>query len=397
MARAFDITPTSTNALMYIRSIFLTTDGSNASPTRITLDGLGGNGTFAGDILVGGNGSFGWTVTGSTLCLTNDSCITQRPVGGGWSSIRSTWVGWIGYYNWWNIGIWTSSPSQKLEVNGTGKFLGLCLGSDCRSAWPVAWWSSLWSTWAGWMIYYNWWNVGIWVSSPNDKLAVDGTSRFSIPEDNSAFVVEDLANGTNAIEIDNDTQNAILLDSANAWYKVGIGLTGPLYRLDVNWMANIRGSIKIAATNSGCSSSNQWEIKYAWGCFQWCNWSLRVDLNQCTAWSCWSYNNTNRYSLVGGTLCWSWTIINLITGNTVNGLNNRTRYCVGSSLQVSCSANKKIDWQCDGNNWCLYWDQQILTSDPNGCGPYTYQCNWLNGWTTDVWWSTCHWTDESWC
>ena len=69
MARAFDITPTSTNALMYIRSIFLTTDGSNTSPTRITLDGLGGNAYFAG------------TITGSALCLANDSCITQRPAG----------------------------------------------------------------------------------------------------------------------------------------------------------------------------------------------------------------------------------------------------------------------------------------------------------------------------
>jgi hypothetical protein len=37
-----------------------------------------------------------------------------------------------------NVGIGTSSPSEKLEVSGNIKGTQLCIGSDCRSAWPSA-------------------------------------------------------------------------------------------------------------------------------------------------------------------------------------------------------------------------------------------------------------------
>jgi len=39
MARAFEIVPTSTNAVQYIKSIFLTASGDNQSATGIILDG----------------------------------------------------------------------------------------------------------------------------------------------------------------------------------------------------------------------------------------------------------------------------------------------------------------------------------------------------------------------
>ncbi len=35
------------------------------------------------------------------------------------------------------IGFWVGiAPTQKLDVNGNIKAAGLCIGSDCRSAWP---------------------------------------------------------------------------------------------------------------------------------------------------------------------------------------------------------------------------------------------------------------------
>jgi hypothetical protein len=37
-----------------------------------------------------------------------------------------------------NVGIGTSSPSEKLEVSGNIKGTQLCIGSDCRSVWPSA-------------------------------------------------------------------------------------------------------------------------------------------------------------------------------------------------------------------------------------------------------------------
>ena len=36
-----------------------------------------------------------------------------------------------------NVGIGTTSPTQKLDVNGYVKGTGVCIGADCRTAWPT--------------------------------------------------------------------------------------------------------------------------------------------------------------------------------------------------------------------------------------------------------------------
>jgi hypothetical protein len=41
------------------------------------------------------------------------------------------------------VGVGTSTPTQKMEVTGNLKATGVCIGNDCRSAWPQAeqsWW-----------------------------------------------------------------------------------------------------------------------------------------------------------------------------------------------------------------------------------------------------------------
>ncbi|EQC45488.1 hypothetical protein, partial [Bacteriovorax sp. Seq25_V] len=40
------------------------------------------------------------------------------------------------YYTTGNVGIGTSTPSEKLEVNGNIKATQLCIGADCKSTWP---------------------------------------------------------------------------------------------------------------------------------------------------------------------------------------------------------------------------------------------------------------------
>lgn len=113
VTNAFNVTPSTTNAVQYIQSIFLTTDGSNAATTEISLDGTNGNWDFAG------------TITGTTICLPNDPtqpCRDQWPTGGTGSDIWSTWAGGKIYYNTWNVGVGTATPSYKLDVNWSGRF-----------------------------------------------------------------------------------------------------------------------------------------------------------------------------------------------------------------------------------------------------------------------------------
>ena len=71
-----------------------------------------------------------------------------------------------------NVGIGTDNPgAYKLNVVGQIKGDELCIGTDCRNAWP----SSVPSQWitSGSDIYYNSGNVGIGTTNPEFKLALD--------------------------------------------------------------------------------------------------------------------------------------------------------------------------------------------------------------------------------
>ena len=105
MTKAFDIQPAVRNARQVIGNILLTMDGNYTNATGIYLDGSGGNAYFAG------------TLTGTTLCLAGDDCITNWPTGGGSESLRSETSSNI-YYTSGNVGIGDSTPTYKLDVKG---------------------------------------------------------------------------------------------------------------------------------------------------------------------------------------------------------------------------------------------------------------------------------------
>lgn len=151
-----------------------------------------------------------------------------------------------------NVGIGTTTPTQKLDVNGYVKGTGVCIGTDCRTTWPTS--SSGDITGSGTTNYLPKWtgsssvgnsivydsgsSVGIGTTSPSQKLHVVGRSLFSATSSSTAMVVENLSSGgglyidtvgSQALEIDTDTGTGVdvYTDSGTAVKATSIsGLAG---------------------------------------------------------------------------------------------------------------------------------------------------------------------------
>ncbi len=68
------------------------------------------------------------------FCIGGD-CITSWPSGNGDGSLW-TQSGNVIYYNQGWVGIGTSSPQQRLDVQGSFRANRICIGDDCRTDWP---------------------------------------------------------------------------------------------------------------------------------------------------------------------------------------------------------------------------------------------------------------------
>ncbi|MCK5923250.1 MAG: hypothetical protein KAG66_20090, partial [Methylococcales bacterium] len=77
------------------------------------------------------------------------------------------------------VGIGTSNPSKELEVIGSIRASeSLCIGEDCRTAWPDIDAADDWNNNASGDIFRLTGNVGIGVSVPEARLHVDGPGLF---------------------------------------------------------------------------------------------------------------------------------------------------------------------------------------------------------------------------
>ena len=71
--------------------------------------------------------------------LACEKLTTAAASGGASTTGGSFWQnnGTSIYYNDGNVGVGTSTPAQKMEVAGNVKATGVCIGTDCKSAWPT--------------------------------------------------------------------------------------------------------------------------------------------------------------------------------------------------------------------------------------------------------------------
>jgi len=159
-----------------------------------------------------------------------------------------TGAGGIYYFNDGNIGVGTTTPSQKLEVSGnlkTGGFImtggagaGKVLTSDASG--QAAWTDSQWTT-SGNNIYKLNGNVGIGTYNPSQRLDVNGNLKatgFMMPTGagpGKVLTSDASGNATWANTQWTASGNNIYRSTGN----VGIGTTLPLARLVVSHTASV--------------------------------------------------------------------------------------------------------------------------------------------------------------
>lgn len=159
--------------------------------------------------------------------------------------------------DWYNVGIWTSTPSSKLDVEWTWSFNDLLvswkINTNKISAWKFQWDSE--SDYMNFWIMSGWpirtWNL--WINEHSIMY-----SMFNTTHNTNTFVIwERWINSSFGI-LKDDWYTALSVDWSNE-YNVWIWNDSPYQKLDVN------GAIKIwyPATNTWCnSSSNEWTLAY---------------------------------------------------------------------------------------------------------------------------------------
>lgn len=122
MTQAFNIVPISPNVIQYIKTIFLTTDGSNTSATGIILEWSWGDGRFKNSITVNNLPIavvVGTNASGKLIASTSGAVYNFIS----WFALSGpTWAAWPQWIQWiqGNTGaIWPIGPQWPQGATGT--------------------------------------------------------------------------------------------------------------------------------------------------------------------------------------------------------------------------------------------------------------------------------------
>jgi len=130
-----------------------------------------------------------------------------------------------------NVGIGSTTPTYRFDVQGgfINTSSGLCINSDCKSAWAQV--ASQWTT-NGTTINYGAGNVGIGISAPTTKLDVNGTVNATGLTVSGAPVVSSQW-----------TSSGTTINYANG--NVGVATAVPTEKLHVTGNIRVTGNIDV--------------------------------------------------------------------------------------------------------------------------------------------------------
>ena len=225
------------------------TDNAGGDDDAIITARVGGS--SAGDpfISLDINGEYGWTVG------VDNSDGNKFKIDRGWSDVGENTDFVIDVNG--NVGIGTTSPTQKLDVAGYVKGqTGLCIGDDCRTSWPsgggisgsgsanyIPKWTGAASLGDS-VIYQSGSNVGIGTTGPTGKLHVRGGKVYVDSDNFGGTPTIDLAVGDTDTGLDSAGDGQLDLWSNNVKTisirsgNVGIGTTTPSAKLQVRASGN---------------------------------------------------------------------------------------------------------------------------------------------------------------
>jgi hypothetical protein len=301
-----------------------------------------------------------------------------------------------------NVGIWTWSPSAKLEVAGQVKindgtqWAGKVLTSDANglASWQTAGGggSSQWTT-DGSNIYYNWWNVGLGLATtPEFALHIKSNSFFG-----SVIALHDPTNPYTwspkwSISF-RDSNNSEYAYFGSVTWKNAVGL----YSWKPIWF-NVNGATTLmlnASGNVGVGTETPWaklevagQVKITGGS-PWAGKVLTSDANGLATWQTPSGGSSSQWTTNGSNISFTWSNVGIWTSSITAKLDVK-----GGSFQVIDSTNFDA-WKTAIIRWYgnFYSNGSAVTSSVFDA-TLDSEVWWLNGdsqaikWTANCMWNT---------